>query len=147
MGELTGLERSASPRRVEFTPYAGTKNGSVPSGAGFDRRQRLTAGGDVKYAVASNVTLTGTVNPDFGQVEADPSVLNLGAFETFFRERRPFFVEGKGLFTFNVNCVVVVDCSTGEGLFYSRRIGRSPQLAGTYGDASSPAASRILGAG
>ena len=55
-------------------------------------------------------------------------------------------MEGKGLFTFNVNCVVVVDCNTGEGLFYSRRIGRSPQLADTYGDESSPTATRILGA-
>ena len=78
------------------------------------------------------------MNPDFGQVEADPSELNLSAFETFFSERRPFFVEGKGLFTFNVNCVVVVDCNTGEGLFYSRRIGRSPQLSDTYGDDASP---------
>jgi hypothetical protein len=55
-------------------------------------------------------------------------------------------VEGKGLFTFNVNCVVVVDCNTGEGLFYSRRIGRSPQLADTYGDDSSPTSTRIIGA-
>ena len=73
-------------------------------------------------------------------------MLNLGAFETFFEERRPFFVEGKGLFTFTVNCVVVVDCNTGEGLFYSRRIGRAPQLAGRYGDESSPTATRIIGA-
>ena len=79
-------------------------------------------------------------------MEADPSELNLSAFETFFSERRPFFVEGKGLFTFTVNCVVVVDCNTGEGLFYSRRIGRSPQLAGVYGDAASAAATKILGA-
>ena len=55
-------------------------------------------------------------------------------------------MEGKGLFTFNVNCVVVVDCNTGEGLFYSRRIGRSPQLADTYGDDASPTATRIIGA-
>ena len=55
-------------------------------------------------------------------------------------------MEGKGLFTFTVNCVVVVDCSTGEGLFYSRRIGRSPQLGDIYGDRSSPEATKILGA-
>jgi hypothetical protein len=73
-------------------------------------------------------------------------VLNLTAYETFFNERRPFFVEGKGLFTFTVNCVVVVDCSTGEGLFYSRRIGRAPQLADIYPDASAPQATRIIGA-
>ena len=66
--------------------------------------------------------LTATVNPDFGQVEADPAVVNLGAFETFFSERRPFFVEGSGNFEFGL------DCSDGActGLFYSRRIGRTP---------------------
>ena len=99
------------------------------------RNQDVSVGGDLKYRLASNLLLNATVNPDFGQVEADPSELNLSAFETFFTERRPFFVEGKGLFTFTVNCVVVVDCNTGEGLFYSRRIGRSPQLADVYGDA------------
>ena len=56
----------------------------------------MTVGGDLKYRLASNLTLNATVNPDFGQVEADPSELNLSAFETFFDERRPFFVEGKG---------------------------------------------------
>ncbi len=130
-GELTGLEGLASPGHAEITPYALTKNVQRPATAGYSRDQELTVGGDIKYRVASNLLLNATVNPDFGQVEADPSELNLGAFETFFEERRPFFVEGKGLFTFNVNCVVVVDCSTGEGLFYSRRIGRAPQLSGT----------------
>src|SRR3989441_3070436 len=71
-----------------------TKNVSVPAGPGFDRSQRLTAGADLKYGVTSNLTLDATVNPDFGQVEADPAVLNLTAFETFFQERRPFFVAG-----------------------------------------------------
>src|SRR5262249_5635493 len=103
-------------------------------------------GGDLRYRFASNLLLNATVNPDFGQVEADPSELNLTAFETFFDERRPFFVEGKGLFLFPVNCVVVVDCNTGEGLFYSRRIGRAPELADVYGGAASPAATKILGA-
>ena len=145
-GELTGLDSLSSPGHAEITPYVVTKNVQVPANAGFARNQDVTVGGDLKYRVASNLLLNATVNPDFGQVEADPSVLNLSAFETFFNERRPFFVEGKGLFTFPVNCVVVVDCNTGEGLFYSRRIGRSPQLSGTYGDASSPTATRILGA-
>ena len=144
--DLTGLDGLSSPGHAEITPYVVTKNVQGPASADFGRKQDITAGGDLKYRVASNLLLNATVNPDFGQVEADPSVLNLSAFETFFSERRPFFVEGKGLFTFNVNCVVVVDCSTGEGLFYSRRIGRSPQLAGNYGDESSPTATRILGA-
>jgi hypothetical protein len=145
-GELTGLEGLASPGHAELTPYVLTKNVQGPAAEGYPRDQELTVGGDLKYRLAPNVILNATVNPDFGQVEADPSELNLGAFETFFEERRPFFVEGKGLFTFTVNCVVVVDCDTGEGLFYSRRVGRAPQLADTYGDASSPAATRILGA-
>jgi hypothetical protein len=85
------------------------------------------------------------VNPDFGQVEADPAVVNLGAFETFFAERRPFFVEGSGNFSFNI------DCNDGQctGLFYSRRIGRSPQRfvgapAGGFADA--PTNTTIAGA-
>jgi hypothetical protein len=146
-GTLTGLSGLAAPRRAEITPYLLTQNEPIAAAGGeYDRHQRFTVGGDFKYAVASNLTLTGTVNPDFGQVEADPAVLNLSAFETFFSERRPFFVSGAGLFDFRVNCFVVVDCQTGEGLFYSRRIGRSPRLAGRYGDASSPTATRILGA-
>jgi hypothetical protein len=143
-GELRGLRDLASPGHAEIVPYVVTKNVQQP--ADFTRDQQLTVGGDLKYRFASNLLLNATVNPDFGQVEADPSVLNLTAFETFFTEQRPFFVEGKGLFTFNVNCVVVVDCNTGEGLFYSRRIGRAPQLTGTYADVSAPTATRILGA-
>ena len=145
-GELTGLNGLGSPGHAELVPYIVTKNVQGPPSDNYARDQEFTAGGDVKYRVTSNLLLNGTVNPDFGQVEADPSELNLSAFETFFSERRPFFVEGKGLFTFNVNCVVVVDCNTGEGLFYSRRIGRSPQLADTYGDDASPTATRIIGA-
>ncbi|MEP6590651.1 MAG: DUF5916 domain-containing protein [Gemmatimonadota bacterium] len=145
-GELTGLEGLASPRRAEVAPYLVIKSEPLASPRGPERRQALSVGGDLKYAVASNLTLNATVNPDFGQVEADPAELNLSAFETFFSERRPFFVEGKGLFTMNLNCFVVVDCQTGEGLFYSRRIGRSPHFTGLYGDAGSPTSTRILGA-
>jgi hypothetical protein len=146
-GELTGLEGLGSPGHAEITPYVVTKNVQDAAAADLGRDQEVSIGGDLKYRVASNLLLNATVNPDFGQVEADPSELNLSAFETFFDERRPFFVEGKGLFTFNVNCVVVVDCNTGEGMFYSRRIGRSPQLAGTYGDEGSATSTKILGAG
>ncbi len=145
-GELTGLDSLGSPGHAEFTPYVVTKNVQGPPSANYARDQEFTVGGDLKYRLASNLLLNATVNPDFGQVEADPSVLNLGAFETFFDERRPFFVEGKGLFNFSVNCVVVVDCNTGEGLFYSRRIGRSPQLGDVYGNDASATSTRILGA-
>jgi hypothetical protein len=145
LGELTGIEGISSPRRLEVLPYVVTKNVSVPTASGFERDQRFTAGADFKYGVTSNLTLDGTVNPDFGQVEADPAVLNLGAFETFFREKRPFFIEGSGLLRFPVNCNVVRDCGS-ENLFYSRRIGRAPQLSDRYGDASSATASTIIGA-
>ncbi len=144
LGEVTGIEGISSPRRLEATPYVVTKNVSVPAPAGFNHDQKLTAGADFKYGVTSNLTLDGTVNPDFGQVEADPSVLNLSAFETFFQEKRPFFIEGANLLSFDVNCNVV-NCQ-GEGLFYSRRIGRAPQLGGLYGDATSATATTILGA-
>jgi len=144
LGELTGLEGLPSPRRPEIAPYVVTKNVSVPTGTRFDRSQKVTGGADLKYGLTPSLTLDATINPDFGQVEADPAVLNLTAFETFFQERRPFFVQGAGIFRFDVNCSAVNDCNTGEGLFYSRRIGRAPQL--DYGDPNPPTATTIDGA-
>ena len=145
-GEIDGLEDLEAPRRLELAPYVVTKNVSQFNATSIGRTQDVTVGGDLKYRVASNLKLDATINPDFGQVEADPGVLNLTAFETFFQERRPFFVQGAGTFQFNVNCTAVNDCSTGEGLVYSRRIGRAPQLAGTYSDSTSAAFTTILGA-
>ncbi len=142
LGDVTGLVGLPAPRRLEVAPYMVTKNVSVPTGPGFDRSQKLTAGADLKYGLTSNVTLDATVNPDFGQVEADPAVLNLTAFETFFQERRPFFVAGTGVFRFDVNCSQV-NCN-GERLFYSRRIGRAPELP--ENDPGSPIATTIYGA-
>ncbi|PYQ71143.1 MAG: hypothetical protein DMG01_26185, partial [Acidobacteria bacterium] len=149
-GELGGLTMTASPKRLEMLPYtvadltrqrAGGNplvKASSPSGA---------MGLDLKYALTPGLTLTTTVNPDFGQVEADPAVVNLSAFETFFSERRPFFVEGSGMFRFDSDCM--------DGpcqLFYSRRVGRSPQGVDELpsGDniyAQSPTQTTILGAG
>src|SRR6266704_423999 len=146
-GEVPGFDDLEAPRRLEAAPYLVTKNVSEFTPTGLGRTQDVTLGGDLKYRVASNLTLDATFNPDFGQVEADPAVLNLTAFEPFFREQRPFFVAGRGLFQFDVNCTAVNDCSTGEGLVYSRRIGRAPELAGTYQDTTSAAFTRILGAG
>src|SRR5512144_2500407 len=145
-GTLTGLEGLGSPGHAEITPYVVTKNVPDAGSTDFGRSQDVSVGGDLKYRLASNLLFNATVNPDFGQVEADPSVLNLSAFETFFNERRPFFVEGKGLFTFALNCYIVVDCSTNEGLFYSRRIGRSPTLLDQYGEPGTPTATPILAA-
>ena len=143
-GALGGLEALEAPRRLEAMPYIVTKNASHISNNRFTDRSSIALGGDLKYRVASNLTLDATVNPDFGQVEADPAVLNLTAYESFFDERRPFFVAGRGLFRFDVNCNQV-NCSS-EGLYYSRRVGRTPQLAGTYGDTVPTEPTTILGA-
>ncbi len=143
-GVLYGLDDLETPRRLEAMPYVVTRSASAIVDNRFTQRSTLTGGGDVKYRVASNVTLDATVNPDFGQVEADPAVLNLTAYESFFDERRPFFVAGRGLFRFDVNCSAV-NCWS-EGLYYSRRIGRTPQLAGAYGDTVPLKPTTIFGA-
>ena len=144
-GALEGMEGLESPRRLEAVPYVVTKHATEVINNRFANKSRVSMGGDVKYRVAPNVTLDATINPDFGQVEADPAVLNLTAYESFFDERRPFFVAGQGLFRFNVNCSAV-NCN-GENLYYSRRIGRTPTLAGTYGDTVPLQPTTILGAG
>ena len=147
LGYLTGLSGITTARRLEVAPYVVTKNVQRSlADARFAREQQATVGGDLKFGITPNITLDATVNPDFGQVEADPAVVNLTAFETFFAERRPFFVEGTGLYQFQLNCYIVVDCSTNEGLFYSRRIGRSPTLRDTYGDASTATSTPIAAA-
>src|SRR6266550_1864593 len=125
LGDVVGLDGLAAPRRLELAPYTVVKN--VPQPA-FERDQQYTVGADLKYGITSNITVDATVNPDFGQVEADPAVVNLTAFETFFQERRPFFIEGTGIFQFGVNCSIV-NCN-GEGLFYSRRVGSASRILG-----------------
>lgn len=145
-GALEGLDDLESPRKLEAVPYVVTKNASRIVNNAFAQKSNVTVGGDVKYRLAPNLTLDATINPDFGQVESDPAVLNLSAYESFFDERRPFFVAGRGLFRFDVNCSAVNDCSTGEGLYYSRRIGRTPELAGIYGDTVPLQPTTIIGA-
>lgn len=125
-GELGNLVMTSAPRRLEIVPYAVTSlSRQSPDTNPLVRRSTIGSefGADLKYALTPGLTLTSTINPDFGQVEADPAVVNLTAFETLFAERRPFFIEGSGNFRFDV------DCSDGQctGLFYSRRIGRTPQ--------------------
>ena len=150
-GTLSGIVGLPTPRRLEIVPYAVVKNSTrdfgEPRAGGlgrYDHPSRATVGADLKYGLSSNLTLDATINPDFGQVESDPAQLNLTAFETFFDERRPFFLEGAGIFKFNTNCGDIDSGCT--GLFYSRRIGRSPQLSGEYGDATSPTATPIAAA-
>jgi hypothetical protein len=150
-GELANLSMAASPRRVELMPYAVadlTRQHADGNPLLKNADPGLSFGADARFALTPGLTLTATVNPDFGQVEADPAVVNLSAFETFFAERRPFFVEGSGTFNFGL------DCGDGActGLFYSRRIGRLPQGTGDLpeGDdiyTNAPAQTTILGAG
>ncbi len=150
LGLLTDIDDITRFHRLEVTPYAVARSTNVPVTAApsgttpWAQSQKGSGGVDVKYGVTPNLTLDATVNPDFGQVEADPSVVNLSAFETFFQEKRPFFIEGTGLYSFQLNCSTV-NCG-GEGLFYSRRIGRAPQLFGRYADDASPNVTPILGA-
>ena len=145
LGSLGGLDDLEAPRRMEAMPYVVTKGANEIKNNRFKNQPSASVGGDIKYRVASNLTLDATINPDFGQVESDPSVLNLSAYESFFDERRPFFVAGRGLFEFRVNCSAV-NCGP-EGLYYSRRIGRTPQLSGTYGDTVPASPTTIIGAG
>ena len=121
-GELAGVVRPTSTKRLEIVPYVVAEAKTTPHDPGNPLQHNpdpgTTAGVDLKYAVTPPLTLSATVNPDFGQVEADPAVVNLTAFETFFDERRPFFIEGSGNFDVDLR---------GGSLFYSRRIGRTPR--------------------
>src|SRR5215207_7553780 len=148
-GTLDDIPIAHPVRRAELLPYISTKMTRAPAEAGnpFARATALqrTAGLDLRLGITQDLTLTGTINPDFGQVEADPSEVNLTGVESFFAERRPFFLEGSDLFAFDMGSL----WWTGrEELFYSRRIGRAPQ-----GDApdgarwlTSPSAASVLGA-
>ncbi|HEX2188220.1 MAG TPA: DUF5916 domain-containing protein, partial [Longimicrobiaceae bacterium] len=133
-GHVEGLRIAQRPRGFEVLPYTVARASYVaPSqpGSPFQdtRDYSVRAGADVKALLGSSLTLSATLNPDFGQVEVDPAVVNLSAFETFFEERRPFFVEGSGLFSFGgLSCFTCSNVS-GMSLFYSRRIGRRPQGA------------------
>ncbi|MDP9145901.1 MAG: carbohydrate binding family 9 domain-containing protein, partial [Actinomycetota bacterium] len=152
-GHLEGLEVQRGTRRLEVLPYVVGRGQLLRPGDPGDPffEQRSTDarfGGDLKYLLTSNLTLDATINPDFGQVEVDPAVVNLSAFETFFPERRPFFIEGSGVFGFGgFNCYFCSNVSS-MSLFYSRRIGRSPQGSAPPGTeyADVPDASTILGA-
>jgi hypothetical protein len=144
LGTLTGLDSVDTEASVELLPYIVTKRASTIANNRFTNPSTAALGGDLKYRVSSNLTVDATAHPDFGQVESDPAVLNLTTNESFFDERRPFFVAGRGVFQFDVNCSQVT-CFN-EGLYYSRRIGRAPQLASTYGDTVLLPPTTILGA-
>lgn len=154
MAHLAGVEGIAPGKHLELLPYASAREEYIASarpGDPFNDGSRAFGGTglDLKYGVASNLSLVAAVNPDFGQVEVDPAVVNLTASETFFEEKRPFFTEGAQVFTHFAH--------SGASeypyffyfepqIFYSRRIGRTPQgrPAGDYVDI--PTATTILGA-
>ncbi len=153
-GTLTGLALSAPPRQAEIVPYVVTGDRFAASAVGdpFHHTQQRTTrlGADAKFLLTPSLTLDATVNPDFGQVEADPATVNLSAYETFYDERRPFFVNNANYFGFgNFNCFFCDNVSN-LGVFYSRRIGRAPQLTGAVSDnaeyVDAPDVSTILGA-
>jgi hypothetical protein len=154
MAHLVGVTGITAPRQFEVLPYTVARAEFIaPGDAGnpFNDGARAFGGTglDVKYGLTSNFTLSAAINPDFGQVEVDPAVVNLTAFETFFSERRPFFIEGSQIFNnfgrsgsnsfwgFN---------NSEPSIFYSRRIGRAPQGPASAPFVDRPVASTILGA-
>ncbi len=154
-GHLDSLRISRSPARAEFLPYAvgrSINSSAPPSDDPFYDPHELDyrMGLDLKYLLTSNLTLSATVNPDFGQVEVDPAVVNLTAFETFFPERRPFFVEGQGFLRYGSLWCFFCSNTSSIGVYYSRRVGRAPQGAGNADDSGEfariPENTTILGA-
>jgi hypothetical protein len=150
-GEL-GFNGEITPKKqLDITPYVNARvntyqpdeNNKFANGSDT----RMNAGVDGKIGVTNNLTLDFTINPDFGQVEADPSLVNLTAYETFFPEKRPFFIEGNNITRFPIG-FGDGDLST-EQVFYSRRIGRKPQYSPDLADneyIKMPDFTRIIGA-
>jgi len=139
-GTLTDLADLPATRRMEFLPYlagSATLTGTPVPGNPFNdgRVGRTSVGGDLKMGLGPSLTLDATINPDFGQVEADPAEVNLSAFETFQNERRPFFTEGRQLLT-----------GGSDSYFYSRRVGASPRGSAVGDFVDRPGNTRILGA-
>ena len=152
-GELRGLDDLRPKRRIELLPYGVARGEAYEEEAGNPFRDGsdddLDFGLDGKIGVTNNLTLAFTINPDFGQVEADPSEVNLTAFETFFREQRPFFIEGKEIMDLRLAPAITGGGFTRDTLFYSRRIGRPPTHDPEVPDGAFvdlPGATRILGA-
>jgi hypothetical protein len=151
-GHLENIRITERPRGFEVLPftvararYVRPSDPANPFTKSNDRDYRV--GGDLKYRLTSNLTLNAAFNPDFGQVEVDPAVVNLSAFETFFPERRPFFIEGQNAFGFgSFSCFFCSNVSNLQ-MFYSRRIGRSPQLFPNADYVDRPENATILAAG
>lgn len=128
-GVLEGIQDLSQPRRLEVMPYVSGSLTRAPLESDnpfYQRNQTFgSVGADIKYGLTSDLTLTAAINPDFGQVEADPAQINLSAFETFFPEQRSFFLEGTDIFEFGIP--KTYSMIGNPFVFYSRRIGRQPQ--------------------
>jgi hypothetical protein len=150
-GLLKGLSNIKPRTLFDLTPYGVTKLETYEGEEGNPWQDgsdiKANAGLDAKIGVTNNMILSLSLNPDFGQVEADPSEVNLTAFETYFREKRPFFIEGKNITSYNLG---IGDGDEGnDNLFYSRRIGRRPTVSQSAGEnefAWTPAFTPIIGA-
>ncbi|WP_435414311.1 DUF5916 domain-containing protein [Polaribacter aestuariivivens] len=145
-GELHGLVNLKSQKQLEIQPFTVLQYDNYPAQAGNPYKDgsdfKINGGLDAKIGITNDLTLDLTINPDFGQVEADPGAIALDGFQIFFREQRPFFVENKNIFDFEF-------ANGRDNLFYSRRIGRNPHRGanlqpGEFADV--PQNSTILGA-
>lgn len=151
---LEGIRGISPGRHIEFLPYSVGQAQFRPSQQGnpFELGHKYfgNVGFDLKIGLKSNLTLDASVNPDFGQVEVDPAVVNLSAYETFYEEKRPFFIEGASIFDNFGRGGVYLNANINwpsPTFFYSRRIGRSPQGYVTQdGFVNFPDRSTILGA-
>jgi len=150
-GELHGLDGIKPSRQVEIVPYTVGRYQAFQPAEGnpftSGRDGDLQAGLDGKIGVTSDLTMNFTVNPDFGQVEADPSVVNLTAYETYYEEKRPFFIEGRNILSFPL--MIGDGDLSGDNLFYTRRIGSRPSRSiypGSGEFVSMPENTSIIGA-
>jgi len=150
-GNMSGLEGITPKKQLDVTPYVlgsaerfeKIEGNPFRTGKSFN----YTAGVDAKIGITNNITLDLSINPDFGQVEADPSQVNLTAYETFYEEKRPFFIEGRSILSMPL--MIGDGDLANENLFYTRRIGRRPQGYPSLSDgeyADLPGYARILGA-
>lgn len=152
-GELHGITGIRPQKQIEILPYVAAKTERFEKEEGNPfadgKSSDVNVGVDGKIGITSDITLDFTINPDFGQVEADPSQVNLSAYQLFFSERRPFFIEGKNILNFPVTESVAGGNFNQDNLFYSRRIGKQPYHSPDLDDvefADVPDNTRIIGA-
>jgi len=150
-GELRGIKGIKPQRHIELSPYIVGKlerfEAEVEDPFNDGSSENFNIGLDGKIGITTDLTLDMTINPDFGQVEADPSEINLTEFETYFSEKRPFFIEGNNILDYQLTSAITGGGFVIDNLFYSRRIGRKPRYyPDDYDYIDIPENSTILGA-